>query len=171
MVLRLIPIFVTLLFILFQTVEIKVKMRSKLTVKINFNILAIVLYEDKRRKTRLKALFSLVSTISKFTKSIKYLISKSKVSVIIYPKNDENNLSILRHIGSLASEQFLLSYLEANSKEFYATRSEYLPEKCSDSKTFFDVNLNLSFMHLIISALILLYYIIKSKAKEVIKNV
>lgn len=170
-VLTLIPIVVAILFILFQTVKIKVKIRDKLTIKINFNILALVLYEDKKRKTRLKDLFSTINIISKYSKIIKYLISKSKISIIIYQPSDYNSSSIFSHIGSLASEQLLLSYLEANSKELNLIKSAIIPKNQAEGKSSYDALFNISFIYLINSALFLLYYIIKSKAKEVINSV
>ena len=172
MVLRLIPIFVALLFMLLQSVQIRLKMRDVLTVKINFNILAITLREDKTKKTRLKYLFNFINKLSWFSRSVKYFISKSRVSIIIFNKNDENSsASILNRIASLATEQFIISYLDVNSKSFFIELGEDLPRENCKHKTFFDATFDLLFIHLINSALILLYYITKNKIKEAIKNV
>lgn len=144
-------------------------MREKLTVKINLNILAIVLHENETRKIRLRDIISAFNKISYLSKPIKYLIGKSRVSIFYHKKNDFP--SLFSRISSLAIEQFLLTYLSINSKSFCVTKTETSHIKNETNKIRFDACFIFSFIHLINSALILLYYFIRNKAKEVINNV
>ena len=171
---RLLPIVFALLFILVQRVNVKVVMRERLTVKINFNIIALVLYETDAKRSALKDYFSLLKNIRGMLSAFKRLLTKSVVSVKLFRKKTslDDYPSIIGYVSSTAIERVILSYLCVNSKRFLffeeLYESEIDPEK---GKTFFDAIFYFSLANLINSVLILLYYIIKNKAKRVIKNV
>ena len=77
--LRLLLILSSLLFILFQRVDVRVTKRERLTVKISFNILALVLIDDGERSHYLWNMPKLFKGFKGIFRSIRYLLAKSRV--------------------------------------------------------------------------------------------
>lgn len=127
--LRLLLIITTLLFILFQRIDVRVTKGEKLTVKISFIFFALVLIEEKAKKRRLWHFSKIRKRLKALFKSSKYLLSRS---------------DIIFH------------------RHTYGDDAQNYP------KPIIDVSFHFSLFNLIISALILLYYIIKNKVKRVI---
>ena len=169
-ILRLLPVSFILLFILLQRVDVKVNARDKLTVRIDFNIIAIILSEDKIKKMHLGKISRLLKNLPTIYKILKYLVKKSDVTVIEYNLKEEND--VFKTARRYSFYQIIYFYLSANSKSFHINKNQASFDEESEEKSFdFDVLFHFSLFHLINSALILLYYIVKSKAKEVINNV
>ena len=120
------------LFILLQRVDVRITRTDKLTVKINFTLLAIILSEADINTKHIKGLFKLLKNRKGILRSTKYLIAKSELSALKIPFHSSFSPN-----GSIS----------------------------------FDLIFHISLLQLIISALILLYYIVKNKVKRVIKNV
>ncbi len=174
MLLRLLPITFALLYILLQRVDVKVTKRDTLTVKINFNIIALVLHEEKINKQRLKQLSGLLKNASSALKTLKYLISKSDVAVKIYdiPYESSDPITIIKNAGIKASSRLFFSYLGICSRSLnIITAEENFDDNSDPNMPGFDASLHFPLYHLIISALFFLYYIVKNKVKRVIKNV
>ena len=112
--LRLMTVTAALLFVLLQRVDVKVRLRDSLFIKINLNIIALVLYETKEKDKHLKDIFDAINKLPIFLKSIKYLLSKSNV---ILAFREETFLSdsptIVTRIGSILSAQIIITYLIA----------------------------------------------------------
>jgi hypothetical protein len=107
-------------------------------------------------------------------KALKHLISKSKVTVARYICNDssEDTGEVINRKRDSIILVILSSYLKSVSKSFhYAERDLFIDKADTELTLYFDLYLHVSFLNVIISALIFLYYIVKNKAKEVIKNV
>lgn len=172
MLLRLLPLIFALLFILSQKIDVKVHRTDRLTVKINFNILALVLQEDKIKKNGLKSISRIIKNVKHFHKSIDYILSKSEVRLLKHEisNNETEVFSIIKSAYSYASRQFLISYLERNAKKFRIIEQKNYNIDIS-SNTVFDLDIHFSLWHLIISALILLYYTVKRRFKRLLKNV
>jgi len=171
-VLRLLPIFFTLLFILSRKTNIRVTKSEELTVKINFNIFAIVLSEEKIKKRGLKKLPKLLKNAKGILKSLDYLVSKSEVRIIKckIPDSSDKKFPVVRNAYFLASMQLLISYLERNCKKIlYIDQENYY--KILDNAAALDLSLHFPFYYLIISALLFLYYIVKNNVKRVLKSV
>jgi hypothetical protein len=95
------------------------------------------------------------------------LITKSKISIIAYEKIiPDENTSVIKHIASLLALNFTFSYLVANSESFHLKKSSIQ----NYENNVIDAYISFTALHLINSALILLYNIVKNKAKGVIKN-
>lgn len=172
-ILRLLPVSFVLLFILLQRVDVKVKTRDRLTVRIDLNIIAIILSEDKIKKKHLGRIPKLLKNLPIVYKVIKYLVAKSDVTVIEYndPLFDVED-DIFKNARRYAIYQIVYSYLATNSKSFHFTENRvYSDEKDKEKTSDFDLIFRFSLFHLINSALLFLYYIVKNKAKRVIKNV
>ena len=156
-VLRLLPIFVIVLFILFQRNSIRIIKCERLTVKINLNIFAITLTEEKIKRFRPAKALKSVKSIYRIIKSARYLISKSDFSVLTTES---------------VTNQFLLSYLSANARSVqYSFIESNNRENDIGCKNALDITARFSLVYLIISALIFLYYTVRNKLKRVIKNV
>lgn len=171
-VLRLLPIFFTLLFILSRRTNIRVTKSEELTVKINFNIFAIVLSEEKIKKRGLKKLPKLLKNAKGILKSLDYLVSKSEVRIIKckIPDSADKKFHVIRNAYFLASTQLLISYLERNCKKIlYIDQENYY--KILDNTAALDLSLHFPFYYLIISALLFLYYIVKNNVKRVLNSV
>lgn len=174
MILRFLPILFALLFILLQRVNIKVIMREELTVKINFNIIAIVFSQTDTAKPSPEDLINLCKNLRGIFTASKYLLSKSVVNIKFFKETTQTDThsSIFSYVRTMAVKRVILAYLEANSKHFVFSEKALDDErKMEEGKTYFDLVIYFSLIHLINSALILLYYIIKNKAKRVINNV
>jgi hypothetical protein len=173
-ILQLLPILCLLLFILLQSVSIKIKTKDRLTVKINFNILAITLTEDEIKKKHLGHIKKVIKNVPIIYKALRYLISKSVVIVMGYPQNallyaEED---IFKSIRRYAIYQIAYSYLATNSRSFhFAENQVYSYDNTEEKSSDFDVLFHFSLFHLINSALLFLYYIVKNKAKRVINHV
>ena len=173
-ILRLLPVSFVLLFILLQRVDVKVKTRDRLTVRIDLNIIAIILSEDKIKKKHLGRIPNLLKNFPIVYKVIKYLVAKSDVTVIEYNDNPliDGEDDIFKNARRYAIYQIVYSYLATNSKSFHFTENRvYSDEKDKEKTSDFDLIFRFSLFHLINSALLFLYYIVKNKAKRVIKNV
>lgn len=173
-ILRLLPVSFVLLFILLQRVDVKVKTRDRLTVRIDLNIIAIILSEDKIKKKHLGRIPNLLKNLPIVYKVIKYLVAKSDVTVIEYNDNPliDGEDDIFKNARRYAIYQIVYSYLATNSKSFHFTENRvYSDEKDKEKTSDFDLIFRFSLFHLINSALLFLYYIVKNKAKRVIKNV
>ena len=170
--LRLMTITVALLFILFQSIDVKVKIRETVFIKINLNIIAIVLYENIEKPKHLKDIWSNAIKIPIFLKAAKHLLAKSNVSIVAYDTSPSSDTtSFFNQIGSTIRDRLIISYLAVNSKRFRiqsVSTSRIIP---NESRIRYDAHISFSFIHFINSALILLYYIARNKVKEVIKNV
>lgn len=114
---------------LLQRVDVRVIKNEKLTVKISFTFFALVLTEDADRKKTFKRIPRLLSNFKGVFKSLKFLLSKSEVSLF-------------------------------EKQQKYYESEEKLP--------LFDISFHFSLIRMIISAMILLYYIVKNKVKRVI---
>ena len=172
MLLRLLPIICALLFILTRTANIRVIKSKETTVKINFNIIAIILHEEKFKSIRLRSVKGLIKKMRCIYRSIEYLLSKSTVVFCECNNNaaDRSGIFPLHNIYTLATRQLALSYLKRSARRF--AQAEH-PDSCdfNGNLTEYELKIYFSLWHLIISALILLYYIMKSKVKRVFKNV
>ena len=159
--LRLLPIGVTLLFILFQCVDVTVVKRDNLTIKINFNLLAIVLYDDKKKRIRLKNLRKYMFLTQAGIKSLKYIVSKSRITV--YSPTSYTDAFNGVGVGFL-SATMLIPYLAANAHSFrYFDRYH--------GAAHLDISLRISYICAFISALLFLYYSVRIKIRRTLKNV
>ena len=155
-----------LVFILLQRIDVKITRHAKPTVKISFNILALVLTEDNIKKTNLKRIRGLIRNLIGALKAFGYLISKSDVVIVRYERNvDEAISSPINQARLIATSQFTTSYFDSKAKSLSFV-NENKPKDTS-----FDVSFHFSLFNLIISALIFLYYIVKNKVKRVLKHV
>ena len=171
-VLRLLPLIYALLFILTRRIDVKVSKADELTVKISFNIFALLFTENKIKRARLKSITRIIKNARYNYKPISYLISKSNVVFSRYThlQDDGTSLSVIKNAYTYASSQFLISYLSSTAKSFHLVEQEkFIQNKISN--TVFDINIHFSLSHLIISAMLLLYYIVKNNLKKVMKNV
>lgn len=159
-----------LLFAFTRKIDIRVTKYDKLTVKINLNIFAILLTEERIRKRSIRKLSRIRKSFKSFLLAIEYLISKSEVR--IYSLNTSNTdlsvLSILQSISRFASIGIAISYLEKNARsvKFIDTSPQYYK-----NKTVLDFSIHFSLWSLIIFTSLFLYYRVKNKFKRVLKNV
>lgn len=164
--LRLLPVFFAALFILTRTVCVRVLKGDKLTVKINFNILAVVLAEDNTKKRGIRKTIRLIKGVRSAFKTFDYLLSKSDVKLFINNQNDIENQKALAKSGYfIASTALIIPYIRTTSRSFRVV------ERSEQNENSFELRLYFSLWHMIISALIFLYYTVKNKVKRVIKNV
>ena len=171
-VLRSLPLITVLLFILLQRINIRVTKSEELTVKINFNIFALVISDNQGKRNKKRRGF--IKLFSPTLKSVNYLLSKSTAVIFRQEEKAFNNDVILMQniFTKLFTEQFLISYIKRRSKSAvfnYDVKTD--SEKRNTSAPTFDAIFHFSFIHLINSALIFTYYIMKNKAKKVLKNV
>lgn len=161
--LRLLPIIAVLLFILLQKINIRVKATDRVSVKINFNILAIELLNEKTKKKNIKQIIRHGKSIGTVIRPMRYLLSRCSVEAKcpqnqFLPFQNEN-------IYNIALLNFLFAFIKTHSKSL----------KISDNDASFhsgvELIFNFSSYHLIISALFFLYYIVKNNIKRVAKNV
>lgn len=174
LILRLLPISFALLFILLQRVDVKVKTNDRLTVRIDFNIIAIILSEDEIKKKHLGEIKKFIRNIPIIYKALRYLISKSEVIVIECTPNALSYAEeeIFKSIRRYAIYKIAYSYLATNSRSFhFAENQVYSHDNPGEKSSDFDVLFRFSLFHLINSALLFLYYIVKNKAKRVINHV
>ena len=166
---RLLPILFALLFILTRRVNIKVIKSNDLTVKINFNIFALVLSEDKIKKYGIKKFYNLIKNTKTLFKSFDYLISNSTVA--IYDRMNFDNHPIMFLSGCITATKWIfISYIKRISASFsYKTDRNY--DRLQENEYLMKIIIQFSFWRLIISALIFIYYIIKNSIKRVINNV
>ena len=164
-------LFCALLFTITRIINIRVTKSDELTVKINFNIFAILLTEDKLKRNGFRKASKLIKSIKNIIKPIEYLMSKTEVRVYKLPTSIQQG-EILRTFYSLSfitSFSFIFSYLENNSR---CLRFIKLKDDSSEyNATFFDFSFHFSIWNMIIFSFLFLYYTIRSKVKRVIKNV
>ena len=168
--LQLLPVICALLFTFTRKIDIRVTKADTLTVKINLNIFAILLTEDKIRKRGIRKLSRLRRSFRSFLLAAEYLVSRTEIKIYEFnPSNDDlTALSALLRISLFASLGIAISYLEKNAS------SVKLMNKATptyQNKTALDFSIHFSLWNLIIFASIFLYYKVKSKIKRVLKNV
>ena len=170
--LRLLPILCALLFILTRRIDVKVTKQEDVTVKISFNILAIVLSEDKIKKRSIRKISKLMKYRSGILRATDYILSKSSVALYKSNATDKSarSLPVLYNASMGATVYFLISYLEKSSKSFKFQESQGYNNSGHPSLEF-NLFLHFSLWHLIISALLFLYYIVKNRVKRVLNNV
>ncbi len=169
-ILRFVLLTFAFLFILLLRIDLRITKRNNFTIKINFIFFAIILEEDKIKRIRMRDLQKLTKNLSGLIKSTSFLISKSNITVsnkYNTPFVSENPITIFTRRTSTA---LILTYLANKAKSFaYDTHNSI--ESSYFDPTILDLTFHFSLLNLIISALILLYYIIKNKVKRVLKNV
>ena len=170
--LRLFPILVAFLFILSRTVNIKVTKSWEMTVKVNFNIFAIVLKEEKLRKIKRLKIKSIIQCATALYKSLEYLIEKSAITLYTseLSTNTVSDTSVFHSLYTLMARRFVILLLSKSSRKFTVTNTKSFDNK-SDKFTQYELVIYFSLWRLIISALFFLYYIVKTKAKKVFRNV
>ena len=168
--LRFLPIFCLLLFALTRKINIRVTKSDELTVKINFNIVALVLTEAKIKKRWINKLPNLIKNVKGALKPLKYLVSKSEVLIIscINSNPESRRFPVIYSACFYASTQFIISYLQKNARSLrFASNTN---PKSDYEKASLDISFCFPLYHLIISALLFLYYTLKYKIKRVLKN-
>ena len=80
-ILRLILILTAILFILLQRVDVKIIRREKLTVKISFNLFAVVLTDGGEKKKSISQKIRYLKNARSVYRAAKHLISKSNISL------------------------------------------------------------------------------------------
>ena len=173
LILRLLLILCAISFILVQRVDIKVINDEKLTVKISLNLFAILLTEDKIKRIRFKKVRGIIRNFYGITRSFKFLIPRTDVMITEYESYSaiENEYNPTNPWHILAPSKFIISFLEANARSFEVNRICDRTVVLPIDKKHFDIYFHFSLLNMIISALILLYYIVKKQLKRVIKNV
>ena len=169
--LQLLPLFCALLFTLTRKISIRVTKRDELAVKINLNIIAILLTEDKIKKNGIKKATRLIRSFKNLIKPTEYLLSKSEIRVYkCTPSSfDNKTFPMLRSLSFLASVQLIYSFLEKNAKLI-----RFIDHTQADNEAdapFLEFSIHFSPLNLIIFAVIFLYYTVKNKFKRVLKNV
>ena len=170
--LRFLPILFLFLFILTRKIDVKVIKDEALLIKISFNIFALVLTEEKIKRKEIRKIPKVLRSLKGIFKSADYLISKSIVNV--FKCNlldaDERGLPLLYNASFYVSAKVLFYYLSQNARKVnnYTNSIFKTDEMNGDS---IDISIHFSLWHMIISALLLLYYIVKSNIKRALKNV
>lgn len=169
-ILQLLPIICALLFAFTRKIDIRVTKADNLTVKINLNIFAILLTEDKIQKKGIRRLSRIRKNLKSFLLAMDYLISKSEIRIYEFnPSNDDFSvLSVLQSISLFASFSIALSYFKKNSG---AVKFPTQTAPTYQSNTALDFSIHFSLWILIIFTSLFLYYKVKSKIKRVLKNV
>lgn len=169
--LQFLPIFCILLFTFTRTIDIRVTKSEELTVKINLNIFAILLTEERIRKRGIQKATRLLRALKNLIRPFEYLLSKTEIRLyrLASPLTDSARSNALYTLPVLASLSLLVSYLERNARKVRFTNSR--KEDASREETFLDFSLHFSLWNLIIFTLLFLYYTVKSKVKRVIQNV
>ncbi len=167
---QLLPIICALLFTFTRKIDIRVTKNDRWTVKINLNIFAILLTEEKIRKRGIRKLSRIRKAFRSFLLSTEYLISKSEIRIYeFHPNNDDVSvLSALQSISLFTSLGIALSYLEKNASSVKLLNDA--APNCKN-KTTLDFSIHFSLWNLIIFTSLFLYYRVKSKIKRVLKNV
>ena len=168
--LQLLPIICALLFTFTKKIDIRVTKADTLTVKINLNIFAILLTEDKIRKRGIRKLSRLRKSFRSFLLAAEYLVSRTEIKIYeFHPGTDDFRVSsVLQSLSLFASFGIALSYLEKNAC------SVKLMNKATptcQNKTALDFSMHFSLWTLFIFTFLFLYYRVKSKIKRVLKNV
>ena len=169
--LQLLPIFCALLFTFTRKINIRVAKHDELTVKINFNIIAIILTEEKLKKNGLKRIARGLKSFKNIIKPCEYLIKRSEFRVYrCTPVSDSNKLfSVLLSISILASLGVVLTLLKENARSIKFIDDHNNPE--STHAAIFEFSIHFSLLNLFIFTAMYLYYTVKNKIKRVIENV
>lgn len=169
--LQFLPIFCILLFTFTRTIDIRVTKSDELTVKINLNIFAILLTEERIKKRGFQKATRLLRTFKNLIRPLEYLLSKTEIRIfrLASPLTDEARSNALYTLPLMASLSIAVAYLERNARKVRFIDREKENEHADT--TFLDVSLHFSLWNLIIFTLLFLYYTVKSKVKRVIKNV
>ena len=169
--LRLLPILYALLFLLSRRIDVRVSKSKEMTVKINFNILAVVLTEDKIKKRRLKSFSKLIKGTKSILRSADYLISRCDAELYSFTDIQSGiSAPIIYNAYRVAAVHFIAAYLERNARKFEFAEIQNTDSEVQN-RSGFNLLLHFSLWHLIISALIFLYYIVKNRVKRVFQNV
>ena len=169
--LRLLPIIFALLFLLSRRIDVDISKHKEMTVKINFNILAVVLTDDKIKKGRLKSFSKLIKSTKSILRSADYLISRSDVKLYSFTDIQHGiSTPIFYNAYRVATLRFIAAYLERNARKFQFAEIQNTDSEVQN-RSGFNLLLHFSLWHLIISALIFLYYIVKNRVKRVFQNV
>ena len=157
-----------LLFTFTRVINVRVTKSDTLTVRINLNIFAIILTEEKIKKSGFKKARRLIRSFKKILKPTEYLLSRTEIRVYKLPDSisDSSVFNTLYSLSRLTSISLIISYLE-----IHARLIRFMNGQKNDMEIVFDFSLHFSPLSLIISALLFLYYTVKSKVKQVIKNV
>ena len=161
-----------LMFMLTRKVDARITKTDELLLKINFNIFALVLNEDKLKKKGIPNIQRTARNLKGILRSAEYLISKSKIVFFKHKISDltQMNVPFLYSAYSHATVRLFISYLEKKSRKVVFHKDVIYDSKES-SAPFIDLSIHFSLYHAIISALILLYYIVKNNVKRALKNV
>ena len=171
MFLQLLPIFCALLFAFTRKINIRVAKHDELTVKIIFNIIAIILTEEKLKKNGIKRIARGLKSFRSIIKPCEYLIKRSEFRVYrCTPASDNNNLfSVLLSISIWASTGVVFSLLKENARSIKFIENRNNSE--STHAAIFEFSIHFSLLNLFIFTAMYLYYTMKNKIKRVIKNV
>ena len=137
-----------LTFMLTRTVDARITKNGELLVKINFNIFALVLNEDKTKKKRIPHIRRFAHSIKGILKAADYLISQSKIVFFKYEISDlpQRNSPFLYSAYSRATVQFFISYLEKKSRRV-VFHNDVIYDSKESSVPFIDLSIHFSLYH------------------------
>lgn len=169
--LQFLPIFFILLFTFTRIIDIRVTKSEELTVKINLNIFAILLTEERIKRRGFRKVGRLVKSLKNLLKPLEYLISRTEIRIykLSSPLSNGSTVATPYSLPFFVSLSVILSYIERYAKVIRFIKQK--DSKANDEDTFWDFSFHFSLWNLIIFVLLFLYYTVKSKVKKVIKNV
>ena len=165
LILRLLPVVFTLLFILLQENDIKITKTDRFTVKLNFNVFAIVFYEDRKKKA--KSFWKTIKIIPYAHKVAIYLVSRSTVYIRDLTLSTSVKQNSIVGLFSSIPIKILTSYFTNKAKKtVYYPSHDLLDKESIDESPQYTLTVRFPFYVLINSALIFTYYIVKNKLKR-----
>ena len=170
-IVQLVSLVLALILMLLQKIDIRIIQARETAVKIDFSLLSIKLIYSKSQKKKLKKITRLAKRLPILIKLTGYIVSKSEVTVFDTPLTAAlyAPTSILKSISLLVSRPVVYTYLNNTARSVSYINSPVLNDQ--DSAPNLNISLRFRLIFVIISPLVLLYYILKSKIGGIIKSV
>ncbi len=160
-----------LLVLICQRIDIRVSKSSMTKIKINFIFFALTVDDSESQKLSLKKRIKLIRNIPFIYSAVKYLISKSEITV--HSQNYTSSVNVTRSM--LPNIMYRISVPTAIAiVSKFARKVKFDDEDVQVDPSdglIFDLSVHFRLYRVFISLIIFLYYMIRAKFRRIIKNV
>ena len=151
-----------ILLILFQKIDILYSNNTPSSLHINLSVFSFSLFIGKKRKRRFKDRIKALKSFYIYLKAFNFLLSHSDVTIKHLQGANITPPGLAKAIPFALSMPAAFAYLSSTAKSFNYLKSEKNDPTLATNTNSWSADMSFRFIHLIISALLLLYYKIKS---------
>ncbi len=159
-------IFVAVLLILFQRIDVKHSNDEPSFLHISFSVLSFSVYIGKKQNKKIKNGIRFLRKLPIYLKAFNFLLSHSDVTVITSENKNITFEGLIRALPIVISAPPTFAYLNNTAKSVKYLKLDKKDEDEDLYSNTFILSASFRSIHLIISALLLLYYNIKNRLRR-----